>query len=77
MGELANETGIRLEVSGVCRLTKDAVRLERLPQGTQYQVPEAHSRWFFVFVVFFFFQEQSEKPQDVNSTGALWWSYEE
>lgn len=74
MGELANERGIRLEVSGVCRLTKDAVRLERLAQGTQYQVPEAHSRCFFVF---FFFLEQSEKPQDVNSTGALWWSYEE
>lgn len=75
MGKQANERGIQLEVSGVCRLTKDAVRLERLAQGAHSTRSQRHT--LDASLYFFFFLEQSEKPQDVNSTGALWWSYEE
>lgn len=74
MGKQANERGIRLEVSGVCRLTKDVVRLERLAQGAHSTRSQRHT---LDASLYFFFLEPSEKPQDVNSTGALWWSYEE
>lgn len=43
MGKQANKRGIRLEVSGVCRLTKDVVRLERLAQGAHSTRSQRHT----------------------------------
>lgn len=58
MGKQANERGIQLEVSGVCRLTKDAVRLERLAQGAHSTRSQRHT---LDASLYFFFSWSKEK----------------